>query len=295
MEPEIATPETTAHRPCATCAAPMASGQDGCLECGSAQPGRLGARAGRRAALTVAAACALLATGAGAAAYAALSTEAEPVAAAPPPAAVAPAPAPPAATTPPPAEEETPVVEAPKSKPAPVPKPADDPEPAPAAPDPAPAPSGEDGGGDDAPAPEPEPIALDASSASTYDPEGRAGGGDRPRRAVDGRDGTAWEVPVADDGSVRVGLAVSLKQARALTRIAFGADTPGFTVEVYGTRAASLPPNVLDERWELIDTRSDVGVREEIDVKGKYRHVLLWVTEQPADTKVAVPEIQLFD
>lgn len=294
MEPETATPDPVAGRPCTTCAAPLASGQDWCLECGSAQPGRLGARAGRRAALTVAAACALLATGAGAAAYAALSTEAEPVAAAPPPAAVAPAPAPPAETTPPPAEEEPPVVEAPETKPAPVPEPEGDPAPAPAAPVPAPAPSG-DGGGDDAPAPDPEPIALAASSASTYDPEARAGGGGKPARAVDGRDGTAWEVPVAADGSVRIGLAVSLKQARALTRIAFGADTPGFTVEVYGTPAAALPPNVLDERWELIDTRSDVGVREEIDAKGKYRHVLLWVTEQPADTKVAVPEIQLFD
>jgi hypothetical protein len=131
---------------------------------------------------------------------------------------------------------------------------------------------------------------------STYDPydRGSAEVGD-PADAVDGKAATAWEAPAGADGKVDIGLAVSLQQARTLSQLAFKADTPGFTVEVYGSRAEKLPPDILDARWKLIDTRKDVGVREEVALKGKYRHVLLWVTSQPADTKVAVPEIQLFD
>src|SRR5687767_4420909 len=77
-QPDAPAPEAPApvERPCTTCGAALEPEQDWCLECGSAQPGRLGDRAGWRAALTVIGATALLATGAGAAAYAALDSEA---------------------------------------------------------------------------------------------------------------------------------------------------------------------------------------------------------------------------
>lgn len=303
-------------RPCTTCAAPLASGQDWCLECGSAQPGRLGTRAGWRAALSVAGACAVLATGAGAAAYAALSSESQRVASAPaPPAATPTVTPPPVVAAPPPAADETPTVDPPASAGADIP-PADAPELDP------PSSSGSTGsagttggtsgssgtsgstggsdGGTDTGSTDTtaEPVAIDLSAdeVSTYDPSGRGGAnvGD-PADAVDGKASTAWEAPVGENGRVDIGLAVSLDEARTLSRFVFGADTPGFTVEVYGSRSATLPPDVLDARWETIDTRKDVGVREEVALKGTYRHVLLWVTAQPADTKVAVPEIQLFD
>jgi len=155
--------------------------------------------------------------------------------------------------------------------------------------------SGDDDGATDT---ETEPVAIDlaAGTASTYDPYDRAGdaGGD-PADAVDGKASTAWEAPVDAEGKVDVGLAVSLDEARTLSQLAFAVDTPGFTVEVYGSRAEKLPPDVLDARWENLDTLEDVGVREELDLKGKYRHVLLWVTTQPADTKVAINSFQLFD
>ena len=307
------TPPVHAGPACATCASPLSGGQDWCLECGSAQPGRLGARHGWRAALTVAGTCALLATGAGAAAYAALSTESQGIAQAPPPAPVVaqapPAPAPPA--------EETPTVPAPASEPADVPEvkapadAADEPGPSPS---PSPSASAGTGAGDGSAAGGDSssggggadkggsatdgPVALDLTgdAASTYDPLGRGGGevGD-PADALDGRASTAWEAPAGADGEVRIGLAISLEKAQTLSRVAFQADTPGFDVELYGTRAASLPPSIADSRWERLDSMRDVGIREEFAVAGKYRHVVLWVTAQPADTKVAIPEIQLFD
>jgi hypothetical protein len=63
---------------------------------------------------------------------------------------------------------------------------------------------------------------------------------------------------------------------------------------MYGSRAKDVPPDVLDARWKHIEDARDVGVRETLKVDGEYKHVLLWITSQPADTKVGIPEIELF-
>src|SRR3712207_9367805 len=83
--PEVVVPDD-ASRLCVNCAALLEEGQDWCLECGTAQPGRITATPGWRAALVVVGVVALLAAGAIAAAYAALSSDAEHQASAPPPA-----------------------------------------------------------------------------------------------------------------------------------------------------------------------------------------------------------------
>ncbi|MGH2841413.1 MAG: hypothetical protein ACRDKY_11390, partial [Solirubrobacteraceae bacterium] len=62
---------------CEACGAGMVAGQDWCLECGTAAPGRLGARPGWRAAFTVVGLTLLLLVGAVAASYAALTGDAE--------------------------------------------------------------------------------------------------------------------------------------------------------------------------------------------------------------------------
>ena len=87
-------------RTCGACGAEMAPGQDWCLACGTAAPGRLGARPGWRAASTVTGLTAVLVAGAVAASYAALKSDAGREAAAPAPANVAPVPQPPPATPP---------------------------------------------------------------------------------------------------------------------------------------------------------------------------------------------------
>lgn len=69
---------------CETCGAAMARGQDWCLECGTAAPGRLGAKPGWRAAFTVVGLTTLLLCCAVVAAYAALTSDAERTASAPP-------------------------------------------------------------------------------------------------------------------------------------------------------------------------------------------------------------------
>ena len=301
-----------ASRLCVGCAALLEPGQDWCLECGTAQPGRLGGRPGWRAALTVVGITSLLAAGAIAAGYAALSSEAERRAAAPAPPAAQPSVPPPPATPAPPAEEPEAVAppEQPKAEePRPVEppqreEPAPPSDPAPAAPPP---PAGDTDGGDDgdgAPAAEPEKkprrkpspiVALAPGAASTYDPMQRGGNltGD-PAESIDGNKKTAWEAPVGQDGRVDIGLLISLEKLTAMKSLRLLAGTPGFTVELYGATSRDVPEgDVLNPEWKQLDLTRDFGTDERLTIGGKYRHVLLWFTEQPADTKVMIPEVEL--
>ncbi|HEX2085034.1 MAG TPA: hypothetical protein VHF89_05085, partial [Solirubrobacteraceae bacterium] len=297
-----------ASRLCVNCAALLAEGQDWCLECGTAQPGRLGGRPGWRAALTVVAVVALLAAGAIAAAYAALSSDAEHRASAPaPPDAQPVVPPPPAQATPAPSET-TPEVAAPEDKgadPSPKPSKSDD---APGASTPAPDVGGgasdtsdpvddsagggggaspdtsSDGSGtggedttDTKPAkPKPATIALSPDAASTYDPFDRAGGltGD-PADAIDGRRRTAWEAPVGQDGFVNIGLMISLDKAQELDKVRLRAGTPGFTVELYGAKTGTAPegdPAANGSRWLKMDDTRDFGTDEKLSAgAGKWR------------------------
>ena len=306
-----------ASRLCTNCAALLAEGQDWCLECGTAQPGRIGSKPGWRPALTVVLLTAVLAAGAVAAAYAALASDAERQASAQaPPSAQPVVPPAPVQSAPPPVET-TPEVPAPpedKVDTSDLPKApksnAPDPTPTPT-PTPTPAPNGgggdtggnanEDDGADEGAKedtkPEPTTVALGPDAASTYDPFDRAGGltGD-PADAIDGRRATAWEAPVGQDGLVNIGLLVSLEKAEAFEKVRLQAGTPGFTVELYGSKRGTAPEGdpAQTAAWEKLDETKDFGTDEKLSVgEGKWRYVLLWFTEQPADTKVMIPEVSL--
>jgi hypothetical protein len=312
--PDVVVPDD-ASRLCANCAALLAEGQDWCLECGTSQPGSIGSRPGRRAVLTVLAVVALLAVGAGAAAYAALSSDPEPrtVAQAPPPAAP-PAPAPAPVEPAPAPTDETPSVATPTDDGA------DDP-----------APSAGGGGGsasDDTTAdtgagtgagsgssgtgggastdtedeatekkkPVSPVIALSPDAASTFDPDARGTEltGD-PADAIDGRTKTAWEAPVGDDGKVGLGLLLSLDQAKLVEKVRLRTETPGFSVELYGSTLGTAPEKApgATKYWKKLDTTRDFGLNETLSAGGTYRHVLLWFTDQSATEKVLIPEVTL--
>jgi type II secretory pathway pseudopilin PulG len=146
----------------------------------------------------------------------------------------------------------------------------------------------------------PEPpavIALGADAASTFDPRDRAGGltGD-PADAIDGRRKTAWEAPVNTDGRVEIGLLVSLDKPKAIEKVRLLAGTPGFSVELYGSKLGTAPDDApgATKYWSKLDTTVDFGTDEKLTVGGgKFRHILLWFTDQPADTKVMIPEVEL--
>jgi hypothetical protein len=298
----VATPEYA----CEVCAAAMARGQDWCLECGTAAPGRLGARPGWRAAFTIVGVTTLLLLCAVVAAYAALTSDAErtasapagasadPVTAAPPPVPVAPVTPPgtvvqpgvtgPGVTAPPAPANTKPII--PTTPPAPA---RNTPvTPAPAAPGTgAPTRGATTGpqagdstgtgatgtsGTDTAPTAAPELIALKKDAAQTYDPLKRAGAEFGPAaNAIDGKPATVWDVVVPADGQpIAAGIVIDLGRPYALQSLRIATPTDGFTVEIYGAKSArELPADVIDKRWiHLTDAKSVVN-NDPISLKGK--------------------------
>lgn len=308
-------------RTCPTCQAAVAPEQDWCLDCGTAQPGRLGQRPGWRAAMTVVGLTLLLVLGAVAASYAALTDEAEQIATAPPaPAATPTTQAPPAVppavpTTPetPPGAEELPTIKTPSSASPPPPSPPVSVTPPSRPSTPAPQPS--------APASTttepagPSPIAIGAEDGSLYDPYTNAVDSGDAKRALDDKPGTSWFAQVADDAdSMALGYVIDLGKKRSVEELVLQTKTPGFRVEIYATGSKELPPDVLDERWVHVVDRNDVDStvgakpldgnksgdgKERIvlgeEAEGKtFRHVLLWFTQLPENgPKVRLSEVSL--
>jgi hypothetical protein len=296
-EPDAETPPEV--RTCPRCSSPLEPGQDWCLNCGEAQPGRLSALPGKRAFATVMALTALIVGGAVAASYAALNhgspstTPADQLAQVPSsatPAATEPAPvAPaPAASTPAPAATDT--TPAPADGGGALPDAGTTPATPAPSPTPTPSPSGstqsgstgstsgstsgtstgtssDSGSTKSTPrttttptqAP-PEPIALADGAATLYDPYKRDTAAGDAAKAVDGNPGTSFPVTVADGATqIGAGLVVDLGKTRGIRELDLTTKTPGFKVELYATDSDELPPDVLDTRWAHVKDITDVG------------------------------------
>jgi hypothetical protein len=316
--PDAAAEHPVPRRQCDRCGSAMALGQDWCLECGTAAPGRLGGRPGWRAAVTVVGLTLVLAGGAVAASYAALSSDAQKEASkAPPPAAapiVASTPAPPApaptttaAAPPPPPSTPSPApsTSAPK---VPAPK-------VPAAPSPTPTPShskGSTGTGttgtgtgttDTGTATTPSgPVAVELGpdAASIYDPYNRITDSGDPADSYDQSADTTFSFSTAPGPpEMGVGLDYNLDTAKTVKQIEVTTDTPGFTIEVYGS-PTGRPRDILDNRWQHVVSKKDVGkdgkdkattIKLPSDA-GKFRHILLWITAPPqAGPTVGLTEV----
>jgi hypothetical protein len=306
-EAEPAAPAPSPARACPSCGAAMEAEQDWCLTCGSAAPGRLGRRPGWRSAFTVAAATLLVLAGAVVAAYAAMAGDAAreasgPVADAGKPV-VPPAPVTPAPEQPPVRASDLPKVSAGGSNatPAPpvtsvdtTPTPTTTPPPADTTPDDAEQDAGRDQ--PDAPPP-PAPIELDPGDGGLYDPLLQSVGPGDPRKALDGNPGTSWAVGSRNLEVPGVGYVVDVGRVRAIKVLELQTTTPGFKVEVYATDAATLPPQITDTRWAHIRDKSEVARTQRIVLGGgssRYRQVLLWFTEPPADgTRIRLTELRL--
>jgi hypothetical protein len=107
---------------------------------------------------------------------------------------------------------------------------------------------------------------------------------------------------------MQLGLAVDLGKVQLVRALTIKTSTPGFRLEVYGSNASTMPPDVLDTRWAHVVSRSDVdqnsnGTNEPGDGEervvfpkdgDRYRHVLLWFTTPPHNTTtVKLGEVSL--
>lgn len=337
--PRADAPPTAAHA-CANCGTPLAAGQDWCLQCGAGAAGSLASRTPSwRSAALIATALVVLVAGAATAAYAALNKKSST-----PPAATTIAQAtPPAVTTP-----TTPVTPTPGGtatakigtpttiKPTPLPKPTKIPLTPTVTPTPkatttptVTTPSG--GEGTNTPSTttpkksseevvgeaHPEALLLDTNAASTYNPYGYAASnfGD-PSLAIDGDATTAWTALVEPSVAPKLaeGIVIDLNTARKLSGAALTTETPGMTVQVYGSDAATLPTSITDPAWVAL-TPSFIEKKRHVRIKfghgsaatvaaakQPHRFITLWISQAPAAAvgspeapgHVAVNEFELF-
>jgi len=308
---------------CAKCLAPMAAGQDWCLQCGAGAPDSLSSPSWRPAA-AVAMAVAVLVLGAAAAGYAALNKKH-----AKPPVvtktlAQAAVPVAPATTTPATGTPVTPggPASTPKAaqglgtaKPPKIPLTAVTPKassptattPAaqpttPAASTPSKTTASPTGGshGNKGEAGEAEPgsqaILLDTNAASTYNPYDLPAAyfGD-PSLTIDGDPTTAWtaEVDPSSAPTMAEGLLIDLKSKQKVSAMELITTTPGMTVQVYGTKGATAPTSITDPAWTALD-RSTVIKKKSTrmklrDSRKAFTYLTLWISKAPSSA-VGTPE-----
>jgi hypothetical protein len=289
---EPATEPPAPARACDTCGAEMADGQDWCLSCGTAAPGRLGTRPGMRAATTIVAITLLLAGGAVAASYAALSDDAQreasrpappdatPVAAAPqatvpavtpPPTATTPGATtpgvttpviPPTATTPGITTPTLPTIQTPRipkitapTTSIPTTTPRVTPTVTPKTTTPKSTTPAKKNTSSTASS---NVIALPADSLALYDPYNRAKEKTDPADAYDDKTDTAFSITTEPGQKMGLGLVIDLESAKAVKVLELVTNTPGFRAEVYGATGSQRPPDILDTRWAHIKDRSRV-------------------------------------
>ena len=317
--PASATPQAPA-RSCAKCAAPLADGQDWCLQCGAGGPDSLSSSAPTwRSAAVILTTLAILIAGAATAAYAALSkhdakapastTVAQvptmPVATTP--AATTPVtPQPPETITPTTAKIGAPTTISPSTTPPKIPLSAPPPIPAATTPAVTPTPktgstpsTSNSGGSNSAPVGEaqPEALLLDTNAASTYNPYNYAASnfGD-PSLAIDGDRSTGWTALVEPSVAPKMaeGLVIDLNTPRKLSALALSTTTPGMTVQVYGANGEAPPTSIVDPAWaslspSLVEKKKHARIKfggttaaGQAAAKKAYRFIALWISQAPA-------------
>jgi hypothetical protein len=312
-------PPAPAARSCARCAAPLASGQDWCLQCGAGAPGSIETPSWRSASAILLAA-AILALGAVVAAYAALSQGTPKPHVVTSTVAQTPAPTTPPTPTPNPlgtTSTPTAVTALPKStvKPPKIPLTAQTPSAAKTNTTTTPAttpgstntttqPSSSGASSTEV---QSEAIVLDTNAARTYNPYNYPPGdfGD-PSLSIDGDTSTAWVAQVEATLAPKMaeGLLIELKSKVKLSALELITSTPGITVQVFGANTPTAPSSITDKAW--------VALSHSRTIKKKHAHIVLkdstkaftfitlWISKAPASSTpqapghVSVNEIELF-
>jgi hypothetical protein len=310
-EPEA--PAATGPK-CRSCGTPLQEGQDWCLECGTARPGRTGRRRGLLGpTLGVAGLTILLVAGAVAAAYAALAPSHNSSGSA---ALVAQLPTVSTATTPPPVTT---------TNSATIPS-------VPATPTPAPTPvpsttpslttstkatttgstttthtttttTTTTNTTTTTTTPATQPILLDPNAASNYNPFNFPASrfGD-PSLAIDGDTTTSWtyQLDPSSGGLVGVGLLIDMRAPQKVGSLVLQTGTPGMAVEYYGANGSAPPASITTpDGWKHLASTPTALSKNTVTLSTggtEYRYVLVWIRRAAVSgspTSVGISELVL--
>lgn len=318
-EPSATEPESTPPAPaaCPTCGAPVAVGQEWCLECGSAQPELLTTRPPWRSAAALLGATGVLVAGASAAAYAGLSHESHRISPSTVLAAVPSPTAPPGATAPttPPATATPPAAATTKAPSAATPPAAATPKTASATPSTTPStsttrqssstpthqtstPTGSHRSSPRSTS-SPRPFtaaAIPAGAAAEFNPNGVTTSGN-PGATTDGDSRTAWGATLdPNNPNAGAGIQLDLGYPVAIRKLVLQTTTVGMSFDVYGTNANPVPGSI--DGWSdvklsnIADSRSTSVV---IDGAQRFQHLLVWIYQPPDGARgVRINELKLY-
>ncbi len=155
----------------------------------------------------------------------------------------------------------------------------------------------------------PAAILLDTNSVATYNPEGYPAEtfGD-PNLAVDGDTSTGWTARVnpAIAPKMAVGLLIDLNTPQKLSALQLITATPGMTVQVFGSTAATAPTTITDPAWTPLSAGKLQKERHTLiklsNSTKAFRFITLWISGAPpgsigtptAPGRVSVNEVELF-
>jgi len=141
-------------------------------------------------------------------------------------------------------------------------------------------------------------VALGASAASDYDPEGDGEENhEAARNALDNNPTTSWNTETYQGGFAGsdkggVGLYVDTDKPISARELGVVTSTPGFTAAVY---ASNTVPGGIGG-WQRVSRKQRVRQNQTFDLdvaQSKFRYYLLWITALPDDGKVEIQAIGL--
>jgi hypothetical protein len=145
------------------------------------------------------------------------------------------------------------------------------------------------------PAAKPATIALAAGAVTVYNPDSAAptSFGD-PGAVTAGSAATAWtyRLDPSTAGSVRLGLVIHLPSPRIVRLITLRTDTPGMSVEFYGTTGAP-PSTITSSSWIRLANRPSIEASATVGVKTRdaLANVLVWITKAPPEVTIGKIDI----
>jgi hypothetical protein len=138
------------------------------------------------------------------------------------------------------------------------------------------------------------PLTFATGQGSIYDPSGVVADAGLQGNAIDGSTGSSWKVKLNEDQSGGFGYVLDFTPATAVKTVNVVSGTAGLKVKVLGTTQSALPPDVVDSGWETLASEktlktgpNPIALEAVSGKAGKYRHVLIFVTEAPGTPAAA--------
>jgi hypothetical protein len=132
------------------------------------------------------------------------------------------------------------------------------------------------------------PVTFASGQGSIYDPNNIVADQGDEAKAIDGSTGSSWKVSLKPDEDGGFGYVLDFDPATQLKNVNVVSGTKGATVKVLGTKRSTLPFDATSDGWDqlagettLKEGDNVIALKDASGAKGKYKHVLVFVTETP--------------